>query len=439
MTITEGINRLPHSFIEGLNEAELLLPDGSHGIALAQTTNGLAKHMEPARTAWEKAGVSNEIIDQLIRADSTGFGEVTPIHLAAIEQILSDPNGNRVIEALTKLFEPYYAPVQPFLDTNGFNPQYGFNNHMLHFHIVTMAKRALILAEHEDILQRNKLLLAIFLHDQGNSLSRSMHALSLRFSIPAIFGSEEVLTCSSLGPAFLAAIAHDEKTGVLPIFQGIFKGMNIQSDTDLRPDTIQNIERQLIETMGRTWLHLLLLDKTHLDRERVINTRKISKEALSADQHFLANVGYGLDKFNFNGSEFDAGYGFSVVESELEIHPHIEAYAPRDAKPGKKLQVPEDMRDIFVTTNVSYFEQITKLATSLYRDRWLIAAVSAFMIYGDTMKSFKVTFKNKSPKNGMKDTISFSLTREMAWTEILKSTNIFTNATGAVMNITDHA
>lgn len=404
---------------------ELVTPDG---VLLADVRgSGISSLVE----AWRVAGVCPLVIAQFLTEESSLKESAPTPPLPTLEQLLAEPNHEVVIDQLITLFRDLYEPVQPFLDNNGFNPEHGFNSHNLEYHIVPMAQLALkLMREYPQKMtqvQINMVLLAIFFHDISNAQSRPRHALLLAHMLPLYFATKDLLE-TEIAEAVIAAVGHDEKTGAFPILFSLLESQQRETDTQatgiLDARAVIQLEVALKKVVPQAQLWLWLVDKLDFGERRIMNNRIITRKALEEDKHFLAGVGWqmiacGMKKEEKPGA-FEVVYRYSL--SAENPPPNLQVYVPKNTGNGRRIDLPQAQRDAyFGQPNKTYFEQSAELALSLYYERWVLAALSAFGLYGPTqLHSFRLVFENvdKEVMGVPCYPIVVEWTREQVWQEL---------------------
>jgi hypothetical protein len=426
-----GERILPTALTAGLNRADVY---SVGGVLLAQVSGN---QVELLRTAWQEADVCDNAIQIFLTGNSRWKPSEPLLSINEFEQDIRNQTPENLLIKLIQSFKLLYEPVQPMLNKNGYNPEVGFNSHTLENHIIPMARLAikLLREKNESDQTINQLLVALFLHDIGNGQGRPLHGLLLCNLIPLIFGNEKVFDSELLWPAILAAITHDEKTGVIPILDQLLAGFVNGTDKkelikNLSNEQVAELDTLFANTFSPTQAWIIFLDKIHFDEERLDNGRVLTPTALDIDPHILATLGQKLCTVGFDPSNprtLRIEYDYSLYPRQQKI-PNANMrglYATRQ-NGGTKIVIPQKFRDNYsvgkVTGRKSYFEQSVELALELYRDRWLLAALAAFDVMGGPaqLERFELHFRNIDPQvNGIPRQKIVSWSRKTAWQEAL--------------------
>jgi len=237
--------------------------------------------------------------------------------------------------------------------------------------------------------------------------------------LPLLFQTAE-LPDGAIGEAVLAAVTHDEKTGALPMIEVLIEKAGCKLGDTLTEEKALELQAAFDTTFTEDQCWLWLLDKTHFDRRRINNTRVLRSDAMVADAHFLATVGHKVGHIGMaQNATFEMRYDFSLF-GEDTIPKNIKIYKAGDDQ-RLKIEYPKSVAEKVKENGTSYFDHSVEIALELYKKRWLLAALSAFKLYGEEVQQVCLVFRNTDIVIGgtPAQERSYCWTRKQVWQELL--------------------
>jgi hypothetical protein len=299
---------------------------------------------EPLNKYLQRIGVHDDIISRVLDEDSRLVAELS------YSSLFDSP-----LDVLRTRLEEHFGAVfvlqQAVLDSEVLS---GFNRHGLD-HLKSVSDRVLRLIRASDLepareaLAEKEAIIAGYLHDSGNLISRQYHGAYGVYLIIQFFSqvNRDEETLSSFLRVLEAVLFHEVEIG-----------LRLSSLVGLEPAT----------------LGLIIADKTDVSARRV-SAKSNVPEAIR-DAHTLVNLLTVDSRIGCREKEFSWELHFSPRAEAEEV-----ARFPLLLKPSERVWVPQVWQQLYREHNVEYLFVFQATFLKLYLARLLFVIRSVFELY----------------------------------------------------------
>jgi len=299
---------------------------------------------EPLNDYLQRIGVHDDIVSRVLDGDSRLVAELS------YPSLLQSP-----LDVLRTRMEEHFGAVfvlqQAVLDSEVLT---GFNRHGLD-HLKSVSDRVVRLIRASDLepareaLAEKEAIIAGYLHDSGNLISRQYHGAYGVYLITQFFSqvNRDEETLSSFLRVLEAVLFHEVEIG-----------LRLSSLVGLEPAT----------------LGLIIADKTDVSARRV--SAKSNVPEAMRDAHTLVNLLTVDSRIGCREKEFSWELHFSPRAEAEEV-----ARFPLLLKPSERVWVPQVWQQLYREHNVEYLFVFHATFLKLYLARLLFVIRSVFELY----------------------------------------------------------